>query len=76
MPYSAQYVKNRNIIEFASEQTNDFLNKHYMDENADSRHTAEKSIKRMQELVFILSRGESPCVFGRAIRRFHGSGSS
>ncbi|XP_074029231.1 uncharacterized protein [Leptinotarsa decemlineata] len=59
-PFSAQYIKNRNALEFQNkypQAVNGIINRHYMDDYLDSVYTEEEAIRLIKEVIFIHRQG-------------------
>ncbi|CAG7723450.1 unnamed protein product, partial [Allacma fusca] len=59
-PCSAQYVKNRNALEFSQEFPDAVaavVNQHYMDDYFDSTDTVEQAVRKIHSIIMIHSKG-------------------
>ncbi|XP_062710901.1 uncharacterized protein LOC134288972 [Aedes albopictus] len=59
-PSSAQYIKNKNALEFAAEfpeAAEAIVKKHYVDDYYDSVDTEEEAIRRAEEVKYVHSKG-------------------
>ncbi|XP_074038712.1 uncharacterized protein [Leptinotarsa decemlineata] len=58
--FSAQYIKNRNALEFQNkypQAVDGIINRHYMDDYLDSVYTEEEAIRLIKEVIFIHRQG-------------------
>lgn len=59
-PYSAQYAKNRNALDFKEnfpEAVEAIIKRHYMDDYLDSANSPEEAIKLVKDVIYIHSKG-------------------